>query len=47
MDKYWSRDAKDISFEQAAAENDPQATLPTQIISFNYRLVEFFFKASM
>ena len=29
MDKYWSRDAKDISFEQAAAENDPHATLPT------------------
>jgi len=26
MDKYWS---KDISFEQAAAENDPHATLPT------------------
>ncbi len=26
MDKYWS---KSISFEQAAAENDPHATLPT------------------
>ena len=26
MDKYWS---KDISFEQAASENDPHATLPT------------------
>ena len=26
MDKYWS---KSVSFEQAAAENDPHATLPT------------------